>query len=187
MHSLASTRSQIVATFAEWTALSALRSGAPIKSRQDVYRTLRAVDFDLLFDCALGTIGKRDFDEWHTLAIAGMMSREPRLSVGWAAKILNVYLKTRVYVGGEGRPDLVEAIHPPIDGGLWFGLARRFPDRPDILEKSNCVARIKDIRDQACYARIIEGCREAATALECSLIEVEQLWTGTELEPGGVV
>jgi len=30
-------RRQIILDFAKWTALSALRSGAPIKSRADVY------------------------------------------------------------------------------------------------------------------------------------------------------
>ena len=65
-------------------------------------------------------------------------------------------------------------IHPPLDAGLWLGLARRFPDRPDILERTNCVNRIKEIVDYECYRRIIDGCRVAAKALECELIEVEQ-------------
>lgn len=32
-----------------------------------------------------------------------------------------------------------------------------------------------------CYDRIIAGCRLAADALGCRLIEVEQLWTATDL------
>src|SRR5262245_44648789 len=48
--------------------------------------------------------------------------------------------------------------------------------RRDILERTNCVKRIKDIVDYECYRRIIDGCRIAAKALECELIEVEQLW-----------
>jgi hypothetical protein len=44
----------------------------------------------------------------------------------------------------------------------------------------NCLSRIKDIADYECYRRIIDGCRDAAKALECELIEVEQLWAGTE-------
>jgi hypothetical protein len=43
------------------------------------------------------------------------------------------------------------------------------------------VSRIKDIADYECYCRIIDGCRDAAKALDCELIEVEQLWAGTEL------
>ena len=71
-------------------------------------------------------------------------------------------------------------IHPPIDAGLWLGLQRTFADRPDILTRTNCVKRIKDIADYECYRRMIDGCRDAAKALDCELIEVEQLWAGTE-------
>jgi hypothetical protein len=38
-------RAQIVLDYAKWTALSATRSGAPIKSRGDVYSLLDAVTF----------------------------------------------------------------------------------------------------------------------------------------------
>ncbi len=175
-------RTAIIATYAEWTAMSALRSGAPIKSRRDVYTALRTVDFIALFADALGPIDRATFDAWHADAVRSMIEREPRLTVGWAAKIINVYLKTRAYVGAQGRPHLAEVIHPPIDAGLWLGLARRFSDRPDILELTNCVLRIKDIVDYDCYRRIIDGCRAAAEALGCELIEVEQLWAGTEFE-----
>jgi hypothetical protein len=173
-------RSAIIATYAEWTALSALRAGAPIKSRRDVYPVLRSVDFDVLFDQALGPINRSTFDAWHEDTVNKMIAREPRLTVGWATKIINVYLKTRCYIGAQGRHHLKEMIHPPIDAGLWLGLRRRFPNRRDILERSNCVTRIKDIVDYGCYRRIIDGCRAAAKELGCELIEVEQLWAGTE-------
>jgi hypothetical protein len=48
------------------------------------------------------------------------------------------------------------------------------------LERTHCGTRIRDIVDYACYRRIIERCRIAADALDCELIEVEQLWAGTE-------
>src|SRR5262249_12348004 len=123
-------RKAIIATYAEWTAMSALRSGAPIKSRRDVYTALRGVDFEVLFDEALGPINRSTFDAWHAEAVQDMLLREPRLTVGWAAKIINVYLKTRAYIGAQGRHHLKEMIHPPIDAGLWLGLQRRFADRP---------------------------------------------------------
>jgi hypothetical protein len=173
-------RKAIIATYAEWTAMSALRSGAPIKSRRDVYTALRGVDFAVLFDAALGPINRSTFDAWHARAVKDMIDREPRLTVGWATKIINVYLKTRAYLGAQGRHHLKEMIHPPIDAGLWLGLERRFADRPDILQRTNCVSRIKDIVDYECYRGIIDGCRAAAKALDCELIEVEQLWAGTE-------
>jgi hypothetical protein len=174
-------RSQIIATYAEWTALSALRSGAHIKSRRDVYGVLRTVEFDSLFDKQRGPIAASDFNRWHQEATGRMLVQEPRLCVGWATKIINVYLKTRAYIGAQGRHQLGEALHPPIDAGLWLGLERRFRKQPDILERTHCVARIRDIVDYGCYQRIIEGCRLAAAALGCKLIEVEQLWAGTEI------
>lgn len=180
MRKVGDVRKDIIATYAQWTAMSALRSGAPIKSRRDVYTALRAVDFDLLFADSLGPINRTTFDAWHANAVRTLIKRDPRLTVGWATKIINVYLKTRVYIGAQGRHHLKEMIHPPIDAGLWKGLARQFRDRPDILARSNCVNRIKDITDYKCYRRIIDGCRAAAKALKCELIEVEQLWAGTE-------
>jgi len=173
-------RSQIIDQFAAWTALSALRSGAPIKSRRDVYTALRGADFAPLLDPNLGPITSAEFDAWHRHAVDTLCENEKRLNVGWASKIINVYLKTRCYVGAQGRPSLDDVIHPPIDAGLWNGLARRFGDRADIVGRSNCVRRIKDIDDHDCYQRIIDGCRAAASELGCRLIEVEQLWTGTE-------
>ncbi len=140
-------RPQIISQYARWTALSALRSNAPIKSRRDVYSALDHVDFNPLFDNTLGSISESDFNSWHARAVDNLLVRERRLNVGWAAKILNVYLKTRCYVGGEGRHNLSEAIHPPIDGGLWLGLKRHFGERSDILDRSNCVNRIKGINE----------------------------------------
>jgi len=177
---MADPRAAIIATYAEWTAMSALRSSAPIRSRNDVYRALRAVNFKVLFDTRLGPISRGTFDEWHEEAVSLMLAREPRLTVGWATKILNVYLKTRVYVAVEGRGNLIEMIHPPIDAGLWLGLSRQFAGQPEILSMTNCVSRIKGIVDYPCYRRIIDGCLAAAALLGCKLIEVEQLWTGTE-------
>jgi len=68
---------------------------------------------------------------------------------------------------------------PPIDAGLWEGLAQRFRGRSDILGEACCVRRIKDITDYPIYRRIIAGCRTATQELGCSLIEVEQLWFGS--------
>jgi hypothetical protein len=58
-------RKAIIASYAEWTVMSALRSGAPIKSRRDVYTALRGVDLDVLFADDLGPINRTTFDAWH--------------------------------------------------------------------------------------------------------------------------
>ena len=153
-------RKAIIATYAEWTAMSALRSGAPIKSRRDVYTALRGVDFEVLFADELGPINRTTFDAWHASEVKAMIEREPRLTVGWATKIINVYLKTRVYIGAQGRHHLKEMIHPPIDSGLWLGLARKFPNRPDILETH----QLRDSHQghRGLHRQIIDGCRDAA-------------------------
>jgi hypothetical protein len=176
-------RVKILADFAAWTALSALRSGAPIKARGDVYRLLRAVAFDILFDHCRGPIDGAEFEAWHRNAVEELRQLQPRLNIGWAAKLINVYLKTRAYVGGEGRPNLSAHLHPPIDRGLWDGLRRRFGAASEVVRRTHCVTRIKNIVTWPCYDQIIAGCRLAADSLGCRLIEVEQLWTGTTVSP----
>jgi hypothetical protein len=170
-------RPQIVLDFARWTALSALRSGAPIKSRADVYRLLDAVAFDVVLHPG-PPLTSVAFDSWHEAETLKLCGRDPRVPIGWSAKLINIYLKTASYVGDLGRPGLREALHPPIDAGLWAGLSERFGGRRDIVDDACCVQRIRDIRDYLIYSRIITGCRVAAHELGCSLIEVEQLWRG---------
>jgi hypothetical protein len=174
---MADVRRGIILDYAKWTALSALRSGAPIKSRIDVYPLLGTVAFDDVLSPGPPLMASA-FDAWHKTQVLALCARA-QLATGWAAKLINVYLKTAAYVGGLGRDGVREALHPPIDAGLWAGLAKRFCGRPEILKESCCVRRIKDIADYPTYMRIISGCRVAARELDCSLIEVEQLWLGS--------
>lgn len=171
-------REKIVETYARWTVLSALRSGSPIKSRKDVYPLLGRPDFEPLFDRSLGAVSRETFDAWHRAAVRALIRREARLNVGWAAKMVNVYLKTRGYIGREGRHHLIDWIHPPLDAGLWQGIRERFSDRPDILKDTHSTTTIRGIQDYAAYSRIISGCRVVARLLNCRLIEVDQLWQG---------
>jgi hypothetical protein len=175
-------RTRIVTTYAGWTALSALRSGAPVKSRKLVYPLLRSVDFPRLLAHGGARVTPAEFAQWHRDETLGLCAKERALSVGWASKLINVYLKTAAYVGGLGRPGLTPLLHPPIDGGLWNGLERRFSGRAELLAKTHVVRQIKAIRDYATYETIIAGCREAAALLGCLLIEIEQLWEGADTE-----
>jgi hypothetical protein len=182
-------RADIVRTFAGWTALSALRSGSPIKSRVQVYSLLRLAKFDAVLDLQRGGISAEEFAEWHRAATSAMCAAQPRLAVGWAAKLVNVYLKTAAYVGGLGRPGLDRLLHPPIDRGLRDGLKRRFPEHREMLKSVRAVKTIKEIETYETYEKIIADCREAAAELGCSLIEIEQLWEGGDapspVEPEG--
>lgn len=174
-------RSDIIETYARWTALSATRSGSPIKSRVDVYTALSGVAFKPLFDMRAGRIEPQEFDRWHRREVAGLKRRDQRLNVGWATKLLNVYLKTRAYIGAEGRAGLSDAIHPPIDAGLWEGIAVEFAGRNEILDLTHCVGTIRGIQDYACYSQIVAGCRKIAAERGCRLIEVEQFWRGADI------
>jgi hypothetical protein len=167
-------RTKITHDFSRWTALSALRSGAPIKSRAAIYPLLSIGRFAPVLEGET-TIERKEFDAWHAETVRTLCESQPALCVGWAAKLVNVYLKTAVYLGGLGRPGLSESLHPPIDGGLWSGLAREFREVPEVFGRSHVATRIKDIRSYETYLTIIEGCREAARQRDCLLIEVEHL------------
>lgn len=180
---MADCRTLIVTTYAGWTALSALRSGAPVKSRAAIYPLLSRVDFDAILSPGGSAVTPAEFTDWHRRETLAICEREPAFCVGWAAKILNVYLKTAAYVGGLGRPRLVEVLHPPIDKGLWDGLKHYFVSKDSgrkITAKTHTVEQIKAIRDYPTYETIIDGCRDAALELKCLLIEVEQLWEGAK-------
>ena len=88
-----------------------------------MYGAIRGLDFEPVVARQLGPIQREQFDEWHSAALILLGEIEPKLrgQIGWAAKIINVYLKTYAYVGGGGRPNLPDVLHPPIDQGLWRG------------------------------------------------------------------
>ena len=113
-------RQKIVHDFAKSTAQSALRSGAPVKAGEKIYRLIDShADLSVLFDTSR-VIGQKEFDDWHENTITEFCEVEPALKklsqVGWAAKIINVYLKTRVYLAGEGR-------NPPVAKMCWTVMA----------------------------------------------------------------
>jgi hypothetical protein len=173
-------RRAIMKTFAGWTALSALRSGSPVKSRVEIYRLLRKANFDMLLGAPPASIAPGTFADWHAATVARFCRDLPQLCVGWAVKLINVYLKTAVYVGGLGPPELVRHLHPPIDGGLWSGLEAPLRSRPAIRARTHFVERINQIIDYAQYSTIIDSCRDLAAELDCLLIEVEQFWAGAD-------
>lgn len=176
---MAGIRAKIVDDFAKWTALSALRSGAPIKSKEAIYRLLdKAANHQALFDSTLGPISQEQFDQWHEAAVLRLCEAETGLKeksqIGWAAKIINVYLKTRVYVACDGREGLALAIHPPIDNGLVQGLKKNFRDRAWAIRSIKGITSYHDH-----YMPFIRECRQVAKDKDCLLIEVEFYWQWT--------
>jgi ribosomal protein S18 acetylase RimI-like enzyme len=75
-------RAKIITTYSGWTVLSSLRSGAPIKSRKDVYPLLRTVDFAALFREGAPPISTTEFDQWHEAATLDLCHRQQKLGAG---------------------------------------------------------------------------------------------------------
>lgn len=171
-------RSKILKSYSEWTTLSALRSGAPIRSRKDIYGLIAKVNFEVALDESRGRIGRKEFDIWHRRALEKVLRAHLKMvgQYGWGAKILNVYLKTFCYVGDGGREGIRDCLHPPIDSGLWKGIRREFKHERHILTDTHSVTSIAAIDSYKKYKKIIKGLKAAAKKLDCSLIEVEQLW-----------
>lgn len=171
---------KIADQFGKWTAQSAMRGW----SQDNVNSVLAVVDFARLFDTELGPISDREFTEWHDQEIRKLTGREfrtqndkiPKLNIGWAAKMLAIYLKTTCYLAGFGRDGLPAVIHPPIDNILIRNLTQAFGRLNDVPPSYRF--RIKDI-DGAMYASIIKECRRVAAAQNppCTLFEVESFWT----------
>ena len=173
-------KSKIINTFCEWAAFSSTRSGAPLKSRADVYPLIRLLKYDEILHG--DSIEESDFDSWHRRSVEEICESRSEMNVGWAAKIINVYLKGMVYIAGEGREGLVGLIHPPIDGGLWDGIEEycKANHHENILKRTHAITTISGIKTYTQYQDIIDGCRDLSNEMGCSLIEVEQLWLGTK-------
>ncbi|MEL7532954.1 MAG: hypothetical protein AAFN10_16670 [Bacteroidota bacterium] len=169
----------IAHNFARWCAFSSMRSGSPVKSRKAVYPLIDGPEYAEILS-GTDSITKAEFNTWHEKSILKILDLNPALPVGWAAKLINVYLKTMVYIASIGRPGLKAQIHPPIDGGLWDGIKAEFRDNLPIYTKTHSVRKIKDIVSYEHYSTIIEGLEMIAAEKNWTLIEIEKLWQGTE-------
>ena len=187
-------RCRILVEYGKWTALSAVKSGGPIKAQKPVYQLLDGVAFSKVLNRSLGPITCEEFNHWHRDQTVALCARaKPKLPprwvkahgsefpVGWGAKLINVFLKTTAYVGDLGRKNLRDALHPPLDNRLRDRLVKCFHGCPEIRDAVKFHS-IKAIEPYEQYQGIINGCRAAAEELAkrgraCSLFEVEQLWS----------
>ena len=172
------TRHLITNNYSRWCAFSSTRSGSPLKARADIYPLIDMPDYGEVMKGS-NPITRTEFNQWHEKSVFNIHNERQEICVGWAAKLINVYLKTMVYVASIGRPGLVEQIHPPIDGGLWEGIKEKYGTNLNILSKTHSVTRIKDIKTYSQYKVIMEGIELIAEDNKCSLLEVEKLWKGT--------
>ena len=107
------TREGILYNFAIWTVVSAARSGCPLKSKEEILSTFNF--FEIFIKCKKGWQSRNEFDIWHKKTLLKIQKCNGQLNVGWIAKLLNVFLKTLIYVGGVGDEINKNYIHPPID------------------------------------------------------------------------
>lgn len=166
--SAVSTRHKIIDSFASWTAVSAARR---IGLRK-ICPALEKVDFQQVL-CNEGPIDKQKFDQWHEAQVQ-RFGKEAKCSIGWSAKIINVYLKTQCYVGGRGRKGLDEVIHPPFGPVLIRILKEKYPEFNDLMGERNRVFSLTH------YQQIIESLASIARQERCKLIEMGQYWNCCE-------
>ena len=197
-----SVRWEIAHKFAQWTTRAAVQSQGTTNrfpsKQKEVNSYLDAVAFDHLFDKSLGSIDNDQFDEWHAEQVNKLQDCHSNINVGWAAKMIAVYLKTTCYLAGFGRDGLDAVIHPPFDNILMTKMGKyihQFNIRNKQLrnydaelydftllvseEMLNDLSniRIKDIDDDSYWEMLIPTCENVAANLGCTLFEVEQLWT----------
>ena len=168
-----STRHKMIDNFAAWTAVSAAR-----RSGLRVCPAIEKIDFQQVL-CNEGSIDKQEFDQWHEAQVQ-RFGNEAKCSIGWAAKIINVYLKTQCYVGGRGRKGLDEVIHPPFDHVMIRTLKKKYPEFNDLMGGHSRRFSLKGLERYSRYQQIIESLASIARQERCKLIEMGQYWNCCE-------
>lgn len=196
-------RWEIAHQFALWTTRAATQSQGTMdrfpNKQEDVNAYLDAVEFDILFDKSRGAIDIDEFGEWHDRQVTTLIRCQNNINVGWAAKMIAVYLKTTCYLTGFGRDGLDRVIHPVFDNILMGKMAEynqmEFRTQKKLIRDTQANPKIfmnlirashvhwkkpipiKDITDEFYWNVLIHNCEIIAKKLECTLFEVEQLWT----------
>lgn len=170
-------RDAIIRDFARWIAYCAV---AYIADESEIYSALDDVDFSPLFDRGRGRVSATEFAAWHRDAAHRITSAAPRVNAGYAAKMINEYLKTRCYVAGRGRDGLANVIHPPIDDGLIAGLRKKLSARAELRDGLASVPDMERMDGYGDYESLIRICERAARMAGCSLMESELFWDGVD-------
>jgi|SRR5215471_9115376 len=118
-------RTKIIHDFTRWAAASAARQGAELRGRK-LYPYIDGIDRDALLHMRPPDLTDATFERWYRAQVE-TLANASGLSVGWAAKIVNMTTKIEVYISGGGDPLLKSWIHPPIDKGLVDGISRAYP------------------------------------------------------------
>ena len=170
-------KAALVRDFARWVAYCSV-SG--VGDEGEIYAALDRVDFSPLFDRERGRVSAAEFAAWHRTATERASRASANLNVGYAAKMINEYLKTRCYVAGCGRDGLADVIHPPIDDGLTAGLRNKLSARAELMDDLARVPSMERMDGYGDYETLIRVCERAARIAGCSLMESELFWDGVD-------
>ena len=107
-------RPTIISQFARWVAMSSARQAPSLRGHK-WYPFIDNIDLDGLL--REEKITPDAFAEWHEQQVTNL-HMDTGVPIGWAAKIVNMLLKVRVYLAGQGSEELRKLIHPPVDNQL---------------------------------------------------------------------
>ena len=113
--------------------------------------------------------------EWRQGIIHQAMNLAIPMTHGVAAKLINVYLKSRFVCGGYSKDFRVQALHPPIDGLLLASLAKDNFGGLGQLWTAARKARWSKF-DSGTYEKVIAGIRSSMNGEP--FWKIEQYWKG---------
>jgi hypothetical protein len=94
-------------------------------------------------------------------------------------------LKVHIYIARRRDSSLLTVIHPSVDNLLVNAIQREFPLKApnrsanqEIRELCGLGVPIYKVATYAQYSKVIEGLRLASDRRQCTLFEIENLWTG---------
>jgi hypothetical protein len=165
-----------------FSAWAASRAASVIGSRFTVEQgkgLLESIGFGPSLDSPVKIPEPEKLDRIHRKWRHGIVSLGTELELvithGVAAKLINVYLKSRFVCGGFADSPKVQALHPPIDRVLLEELARKdFGGKRKFWAQANKCGWSQF--DSATYEELIKEICEALNGRP--LWEIEQFWKG---------
>jgi len=190
-------RKIIIENYSIWTAYSAARIGCPFRGKA-LGKKLKELFIDkgqIERISGADPISNEEFSEWHkriVTTLSGIKNKNSRkkIGIGWAAKILNVFLKTYAYVGDQGRPNIRTFLHPPLDSILIKLILEHENLKPDSKEKvalRKTIGKaipISSLKSYKIYLSVINALRRFAEMIgKKTVFELEGFWeTSTPLK-----
>ena len=167
--------------FSVWAAARAaqVRSGAKVKDLREALENCGIVEF--LNDSASMQVDQEQFDVLHRgwcVNIIDFLTKKggTKATFGRAAKLVAVYLKSMVVIGGDPDCGLAQVVHPPIDSIMLQNLSRSAEVRSPHKQKWESV-RWTQLSEEEYYQLVSElfVCVEPGMPLW----RLEKYWTVT--------